>query len=567
MLFLFKYMFQLNYRKNKNVELFKDIQEKMGVSNVQNYMPLYRHYFSLNNTNYNSMNLNTFKPVNRIKSQINDNTYKTDVGTLHVKYAPLYDTFKYMVGKLTDVSMNVLPSLDGVAANDTERKLYDANNSSYTDGFFYFLSGILLNQHGFINGIDFHGSYLCIKQDFKLNIADDAEFLYGSEFFKNNRGKLFNVNSEQEAEYARDFTRNCKKRLELGDTIDNRSVDSLGIIEELNGMFVDETESDLTETGITEIEEIPIVQRERETSECESECSSRYSNSSDEDVSGLEPETESESGSEEESESDEEESETYEDDDIVIEATINEFPANLIFIEKMEGTLDSLLAEMEKEELTSALFQVIMTLVAYNKAFDFTHNDLHTNNVMYVSTNLKYLYYRYDGVNYKVPTHGRIFKIIDFGRSIYTYNGQLCHNDSYSNGNDAAGQFNFEPYYTDSKPRIMPNPSFDLCRLACSMYDNFFDFTFEEDDLPKEEVLIRLIADWCKDDKGKNVIYKKSGEERYEGFKLYKMITRTVHGCVPREQINKPAFSEYLMKSSPKKDVTVIDIDAIPCYV
>jgi hypothetical protein len=562
-------MFQLNYRKNKNVELFKDIQEKMGVSKVQNYMPLYQHYFSLNNTNFNSMNLNTFKSVNHIKSRIDENTYNTDLGKVHVKYAPLYDTFKYMVGKLQDVSMNVLPSLDGVPVNNTEKKLYDANNSSYTDGFFYFLSSVLLNQHGFINGIDFHGSYVCIKKDFKLNIADDAEYLYGSDFFKNNRGNLFNVNTEQEAEYARDFTRNCKKRLELGETIDNRSIDSLGIIEDLNEMFADECPRDVSDCEITEIEETSIAQRERETSECESECSSRYSNSSEEDETkweDVETDSDEEGGEGEESEGEESEEES-DDEEAVIEATINEFPTNLIFIEKMEGTLDSLLTEMEKDELTSALFQVVMTLVVYNKAFDFTHNDLHTNNVMYVKTNLKYLYYKLDGVNYRVPTYGRIFKIIDFGRSIYRYNGKLCHNDSYSQGNDAAGQYNFEPYYTDCKPRMMPNQSFDLCRLGCSMYDNFFDFTFEEDDVSDEELLVKLVANWCKDDKGKNVLYKKNGEERYEGFKLYKMIARTVHCCVPREEIKKALFSEYVMKSSPKKDVTVIDIDAIPCYV
>lgn len=555
-------MFQLNYRKNKNVELFKDIREKMGVSKVQNYMPLYQHYFSLNPTNYNGINLNTFKSVNSIKSKANENTYNTDVGVVHVKYAPLYDTYKYMVGKLQDVSVNVLPSLDGTPQLDNERKLYDVNNSSYTDGFFYFLSSILLNQHGFINAIDFYGSYLCIKKDFTLNIADDAEFLYSSDFFKSNRGKLFNVNSEQEAQYARDFTRNCKKRLELGKTMDNISVDSLGIIDDLSEMFVDdasnkETSNALIDNGLKEIESIELPPRENSN---DSECSSRYSDSSEEcDEKWEDVETDSEE------ESDEEEGSEEEDDEIVIEATINEFPANMIFIEKMDGTLDSLISDMEKEELTAALFQVIMTLTVYNKAFDFTHNDLHTNNVMYIATKVKYLYYKLNGVYYKVPTYGRIFKIIDFGRSIYRYNGQLCHNDSYAVGNDAAGQYNFEPYYVDSKPVAMPNKSFDLCRLGCSMYDNFFDFTFEEDDVLEEELLVRLIARWCKDDKGKNVLYKKSGEERYEGFKLYKMIARTVHGCVPREEVKQKVFLEYVIDGVSKNDV-VMDIDAIPYY-
>lgn len=562
-------MFQLNYRKNKNVELFKDIQEKMGVSKVQNYMPLYQHYFSLNNTNFNSINLNTFKSVNRIDSKLDENTYETDAGVVHVKYAPLYDTYKYMVGKSQDISVNMLPSLDGIPSSINERKLYDVNNSSYTDGFFYFLSSILLNKHGFMNAIDFYGSYLCIKKDFKLNIADDAEFLYSSDFFKNNRGKMFNVNSDQEAQYARDFTRNCKKRLELGKTMDNISIDSLGIIEDLGEMFVDNGVNGSDET-VKEIEETELPAREREDSSnssnsedssnsSNSECSSRYSNSSEEDATIWEDvETDSE---------EEEDEESYgESDDVVIEATINDFPANLIFIEKMDGTLDSLLEDMQKEELTAALFQVVMTLAAYNKAFDFTHNDLHTNNVMYTSTKLKYLYYNLDETYYRVPTYGRIFKIIDFGRSIYRYNGQLCHNDSYALGNDAAGQYNFEPYYIDSKPLLMPNKSFDLCRLACSMYDNFFDFTFEEDDVPDEELLVKLIARWCKDDKGKNVLYKKNGEERYEGFKLYKMIARTVHGCVPREEVKQNVFSEYVVKNVPV-DVSVMDIDAMPCYV
>ena len=552
---------QLNYRKNKNGGLFKDIQEKMGVSKIQNYIPVYEKYFSLNSTNYNSINLNTFKTVSSIKSQVDYNTYVTDAGLVHVKYAPLYDTFKYMAGKLKEIRTDVLPAFGETPVNDVERKLYDVNNSSYTDAFFYFLSSILLNKHGFINGIDFFGSYLCVKKDLKLNIADDVQYLYVSEFFKNNRGKLFNVNSEQEAAFVKDFTRNCKKRLELGETIDNRSVDSLGIIEQLNEMFEDDGVANNAVEGDTMVvvdDDLQLPARERE----DSECSSRYSSSADEDEAVAFS-----------SENDEEEWETESDgsaeneEEDVIDATINEFPANLIFIEKMDGTLDSLLDKIEEDELKAALFQVVMSLVAYNKAFDFTHNDLHTNNVMYSKTNVKHIVYKFESKCYKVPTYGRIFKIIDFGRSIYRYNGVLHHNDSYAVDNDAAGQFNFEPYYTEGKPVIMPNYSFDLCRLACSMYDNFFDFTFEEEELGEKDLLVKRIADWCKDDKGKNVLYKKNGEERYEGFKLYKMITRTVHGCVPREEVNQPVFAGYLMSNPPKKDATVIDIDAIPVYV
>ena len=37
------------------------------------------------------------------------------------------------------------------------------------------------------------------------------------------------------------------------------------------------------------------------------------------------------------------------------------------------------------------LFQIIMILITYQKIFNFTHNDLHTNNVMFIKTDKKYL--------------------------------------------------------------------------------------------------------------------------------------------------------------------------------
>ena len=55
-----------------------------------------------------------------------------------------------------------------------------------------------------------------------------------------------------------------------------------------------------------------------------------------------------------------------------------------------------------------------------------------------------------------------------------------------------------------------------------------------------------LIKKWCTDDNGKNILYKSSGEERYPEFKLYKMISRTVHNCVPIEELRNTLFSNYI---------------------
>ena len=65
------------------------------------------------------------------------------------------------------------------------------------------------------------------------------------------------------------------------------------------------------------------------------------------------------------------------------------------------------------------------------KKFLFTHNDLHINNIMYTKTDRTFLYYKFNNIYFKVPTFGYIFKIIDFGRSIFTFNNKVFFNDTF----------------------------------------------------------------------------------------------------------------------------------------
>ena len=80
----------------------------------------------------------------------------------------------------------------------------------------------------------------------------------------------------------------------------------------------------------------------------------------------------------------------------------------------------------------------------------------------------------------------------------------------------------------------------------------------------------KLIVDWCKDDKGRNILYKNNGEERYPEFKLYKMIARTVHKHIPEEQVKNSIFNKF--KTSTKKmnksaKAKIINIDNLPSYI
>ena len=175
------------------------------------------------------------------------------------------------------------------------------------------------------------------------------------------------------------------------------------------------------------------------------------------------------------------------------------------------------------------------------------------------------MYYRLFGKSYRIPTYGKILKIIDFGRSVYRFQDRKMMSDGFSPTGDAHTQYNTEPYYNPRQPRIEENPSFDLCRLGCSIYDFVFDDRRKPPSVEKMDAFQKMVHRWCLDDQGKSVLYKKNGEERFPQFKLYKMIARTVHQHTPENQMAD--FSEFLCQNDISDEVMGMpwmNIDEIP---
>jgi len=134
--------------------------------------------------------------------------------------------------------------------------------------------------------------------------------------------------------------------------------------------------------------------------------------------------------------------ESLDTDDII--CRIFKFPVQYQFIEKLNGTLEDFLEnDINCDIIESCLFQILYALCYLQKHFDFTHNDLHINNIMYTKTDKLYLYYKYNNIYFKIPTHGYIFKIIDFGRSIFTYKNRVFHNEVFSKYGEAEGQYDY----------------------------------------------------------------------------------------------------------------------------
>jgi hypothetical protein len=432
----------MNYRKNKNTSFLKQVEEQLSISKLQNYIPLYRRFFKLNETNWNSISLD-HPPLTSI-----------DLNTTFFKFSPLLDPLKYLTGSYKTYD-NTLPNLTNVP----HIKMTDVNNSSYVDGFFYYLSDLLLNQ-GFLHGTRFHGSFLGIKKDFNYDISEEVDHLKDSDFFHENRKILFDLNQD----YHFSDSRKNKDRVVIDDTPIELVLDSLDdISEQSNDSYM-----------------------------------------------------------------------------FNLHAIIKEFPVQVIAMEKYSATLDSFLDEMNTQELTACLMQVIMTLLAYQKVYAFTHNDLHTNNIMYVPTELTHLTYCYQGIYYKVPTFGKLYKIIDYGRAIYTFQNKRFVSDSFHEEGDAATQYNLEPFFNLNDPPLDANPSFDLCRLACSILEGFSE----------DEEIFTVLEEWTQDDAGESVLFKDE-EERYPDFELYRMIALTVHHHTPIAQLSRPIFANFKCEPCP----------------
>ena len=234
-----KSYFSLYYRKLNNSDLFTSLENsELEINNSKNYIPLYETYFNLNETNYNSINLNHRFYVSGLSGIIDKNniqaavvdTFKStpeSLTCLHkpifIKFSPLIDPVKYMSGKYDSSNKNIdilkIPALSKLDQQGLP-KTNDKNNSAYVDSFFSYLSSQVLHHHDFIHGLDFYGSFNANKNNFYYNVIDDVEYLNGSSFFNKNKGILFDVEDIDEYSFDSDSqnnndTRNRKNKIKI----------------------------------------------------------------------------------------------------------------------------------------------------------------------------------------------------------------------------------------------------------------------------------------------------------------------------------------------------------------
>ena len=487
------------------------------------------------------------------------------------------------------------------------RKLNDPYNEAYTDAIFACMASRLVETGMSPHWCRFYGTYVGRTPEYQYNLTEDYSDIEGESWFRkgiedkaftvmvsdpyNNDvsaplqqiWKLLDIQSFKQddvsihSESDDEFDNEPYEPQELQETIEHIRSDMS--ISETN--LPEDTLEDITESDDIAIAGEAVISRPRLQ------------------LTRIPGSNQSHTQSQNHS--------TSSDLDLEYRAIFKNFPVQITILERCDGTMDELmeyeidnaanqdLYETKEQRWSAWMFQVIAGLTVAQQTYEFVHNDLHTNNIMWCGTGETHLYYNIQGAAggdryYRVPTYGRIFKIIDFGRATFRTtspanivdkngknkrkgkqnqngkSGKLWFPDAFAPGADAGGQYNCEPYYDSSIPKVLPNTSFDLSRLAVAMMDSLWEevpkdrepatiLTKEPGRIQNETIspLWNLVWLWLTDKHGKNILRTSTGEERYPHFDLYCAISRDINNAVPSQQITLPLFDSAFKVR--KKDI------------
>lgn len=438
---------------------------------------------------------------------------------VHRKTTMILSPFKWMRG---DYGSLGLP-LPEESATDLRQKL----QSPHTAGYVGALASIVLSESDCPHFPKVYGVYTAMATNHAVDISDDYEEICERRWFTENLGKTFDLKLRQpEGSPSFTHTRSARPGVQLGDDvllddIQDIEADHMSQPSEHTGASASSHGEDTESSEFQEDSDDESEEDQYEILSCD------CSEDSEDDEEGL----------------DDEGCESF------AWATFKDVPVITTVMEKCEGTFYDLLdAHPDNKEAHAAwVAQIVFALAYAQRAYGFVHNDLHGNNVMYVKTDKEFLYYKHQGTCYKVPTFGYLIKIIDFDRACFSLrlagmkDPRFFLSSQFQLDDEAAGQYNVEPFFTQNHPRIPPNPSFDLCRFATSVYWDLFP---GGPDAATGHPLQNVFMQWMTQQDGSSVFFRKQRDrhDRYHGFDLYKAIARYCKdSATPRRELAKLA--------------------------
>ena len=434
-----------------------------------------------------------------------------------------------------------------------EEFLNNPNNQAYVDVASSYFASTLHEQLGSPHFVKFFQTFRGIAKNYKFNITDDvSSYRFSNWFWASYDANTFSL-EVFEKETENPLTQEEILQLlrpdpdlccdsDSDEDEESSSSNSVESLPEINQDNLEETEIESVKDFGVDSDEVEILKRRsgKDTSD-------KYNNSS-----------------------------SSEFDMYTIYAIIKEMPVIVMHTERMTGIMDDLLEDEEFDgtwELrwTAWIFQVIVALIQLQSNYQLVHNDLHTNNILWKETEEEFFTYKdKTGKLFKIPTFGKRFVIIDFGRATFTFNGtEICSSDFFD-GADAEGQYNYGVWRNKNEPLVRPNPSFDLTRLSTSLTRVLFSqnppekmnspiMSREDKWIVRETTsdLFNMLWTWLVDTEQENILETEDGDEKFPGFDLYQHIANSCKKARPDDWINKTIFSKFVVKSTEDKCIII----------
>ena len=591
------------------------LNEKLQIKDVQSYFPILSLFFRF----YNNSNKNFTLKMNNYIVNINDkinienndsyikNFYNCSIKNFNTgnitekkvffKILPLLNVSQYMMNEYSNET-SLLPNIFSYL---TTKKLNNYHNSAYIDSFFSYLASNLTESGSCPTFPIFYGTFNGIAKEFKSDITEEYSLMKNQDWFDFFKNRLFTIekskinfgNNKKSNKDEFDFDIN----LQENDLEENINTLEQNENTELNEDTLEQNEITLEQNEITleqnenentEQNEITLEQNENEDTSEQNEITSEQNEITSEQNEDTQKDPDDTDDSDS-NWSDISSSSNSDYDNMINDIKLQkvefgnnnieinsvsslsasicsdisfssignnevnfvklyDFPVQLNCIEMLDKTLDNYLDEYGKIsdlEWKSILFQVCFGLAVAQKKYNFVHNDLHSSNIMFKNTDLEYLYFNFKGKYFKIPTFGKISKIIDFGRATFNVGNNLFFSDVFKKNGDAEGQYSFPYNNSLNNCKIKPNKSFDLSRLATTIIEHF----------DENNSIYKLLKLWCSDKYG-NFLMKYEDD-----FNLYKKIAKNVTCAVPKDQINKMIFKEFIIE---KEDIN--NNEFIYCY-
>lgn len=520
----------LEVHKVSNIQSLKEGSEKWwNLKRIQPFFPSLEQLFKIENLrtpyHYGIRTRNTIQTIAGTSS-IFSNGVEIPI---HRKTTMILPSYRTMRG---DFGTSGLPC-DKENATEEYERIHSPHNAAYVGA----LANILLSESGCIHFPEVYGTFTGIATKHTIDISDDYEDIADRAWFVQNLGHFFALK-------LRSVTPTEQKEvLELGETIELEA-EELEPIQADAQPNIEESSEELTDGDIEEEEDTDSISTGYvfAVHTCSSEGDNVH-----EDGIGFE----------------EDEEETF------AEAIFHDVPVQSTVMEKCEGTLYQLFKEnTDVVKRIAWIAQVVFALAYAQRYYGFVHNDLHVNNVMYVPTTKEHLFYIVCGKQYRVPTYGYVMKIIDFDRSTFSVRlpgmrePRFFMSDQFDVNEEAGGQYNFEPFYNSKFAEVKPNPSFDLVRLATSLFWDCYPKGPLCEDYANDP-LFKILMAWTTLPDGTSILFRnldeKDTHERYRGFHLYKAISRYCKGtAIPRIQIEKLAVPYMFTEKIPNSESCLV---------